>query len=172
MSEGVASINLPAEAPGTAPATVEAAHARRAEILADKSAGKKLMDGDVALRAEWQELNKMIADATPEGRLENAMAGTPPSGIENTSAENPLTTSQLYSAVKGMREGGLSDTVIKEIILGAPITQQQHDAFANFKKQCLGDRAWRTRYLAGDMDAKRDFFVFTAGVTAPVAEAK
>lgn len=144
-------------APPSSPTTVEAARERRDAIIADKAAGAKLLAGDVSLVTEWQVLNQMIADATPEGRLSNAMAGVPAGGIEHTSAENPLSTSQLYSAVKGLREGGLSDAVIKDAVLGTPITQEQHDAFARFKKQCMADRAWRTRYFAGDMSVTFSF---------------
>jgi len=159
--------------PAPAAMTVEAAQVRRSEMLADKAIGKKLMEGDAALRAEMSTLNKVIAGADDTaGRLVNAMAGTPAAGIEHLNEENPLTTSELYQAVKGLRETGLTDAVIKDVVLGTPISREQHDAFEVFKKRCLSDREWVKRFRSGDMDARRDFNLFSAGVIAPVAEAK
>jgi hypothetical protein len=158
----------PTAPPAPAPTTPEAAAARLDERIKDKAWRDKLYNGDSATLRERSELVALKNAATPEGRLDNAMAGTPSGTIETISPENPLSTSQLYSAVKHLREGGLSDAVIKDAISGAEITQQQHDAFEIFKKRCLSDREWVKRYRSGDSDARADFLLFSAGVTAPV----
>jgi hypothetical protein len=66
----------------------------------------------------------------------------------------------------------VSDEVIKDAINGTEITEEQHRAFEGFKKQCLADREWVKRYRAGDMDARKDFLLFSAGVVAPIAQPK
>jgi hypothetical protein len=92
--------------------------------------------------------------------------------MEVTTDTDFLTTRELASQVKSLRDSGLSDAVVRDVINGTPISQEQHDGFVRFKKRCLTDREWLIRYKSGDADAIADFRLFSAGVIAPVIGAK
>ena len=98
-------------------------------------------------------LNDFISKQKPEARLDAVMAGTHKSGFfETTTREHPLTSSQLASVVDELRKDGFSDTIVKEIIEGAPVTAARHAEAEALRDRLIKDREWVRRYRAGEVD--------------------
>ena len=129
------------------------ARARIDAIVADKAMGARYRAGDVTAVAEVRALNSFISEQKPEARLDAVMAGTHKSGFfETTTREHPLTSSQLASVVDELRKDGFSDTIVKEIIEGAPVTAARHAEAEALRDRLIKDREWVRRYRAGEVD--------------------
>src|ERR1035441_2640384 len=138
----------PAPAP-SAPTTADAARARRAAIIADPALGEKFRKGDLALAQEMRTLNMAIAEAPTGDKLGAVLAGTAtPGGVETTTGLE-LTTSDLTSAVDGLRKNGHSDEVIRAIIAGTPVTAERRREAGIIKERIMQDREWLQKYRAG-----------------------
>jgi len=164
---------VPTASPPPAPTTPEGARARLKELTADKGWSNKVVAGDIDARRVRSELVALAASATPGGRLANALSGTVvPGMIENTSAENPLTTSELRSAVDGLRKDGHSDEIIRAIVEGEPVTPERHREAELVRERLMRDRKWLQDYRAGSSDHVQQMHRINAVLAAPIAETK
>jgi hypothetical protein len=143
------------------------------ELTADKGWCNKVAARDIDARRVRSELVALAASATPGGRLANALSGpVVPGMIENTSAENPLTTSELRSAVDGLRKDGHSDEIIRAIVEGEPVTQQRHDDAGRIRERLIRDKTWLREYREGSKDHTEQMHRVNAVLAAPIAETK
>jgi hypothetical protein len=161
----------PAPAP-SAPTTADAARARRAAIIADPALGEKFRKGDLALAQEIRSLNMAIAEAPTGDKLGAVLAGTAtPGGFETTTGLE-LTTSDLTSAVDGLRKNGHSDEVIRAIIAGTPVTAERRREAGIIKERIMQDREWLQKYRAGHRDHVQQMRNINAVLAAPIVETK
>jgi hypothetical protein len=169
----------PGAAPGAPPApalappsTAEAARARRAAIIADPALGEKFRNGDVVLRAEMRTLNMAISAAPTGDKLGAVLAGTATPGGFETTTGSELPTSDLISAVDGLRKQGHSDEIIRAILEGAPVTPERHREAELMRERLMRDRKWLQDYRAGSSDHVQQMHNINAVLAAPVIGAK
>jgi hypothetical protein len=159
----------PALAP---PSTAEAARARRAAIIADPALGEKFRKGDLALAQEMRTLNMAIAEAPVGDKLGAVLAGTATPGGFETVTGSELGTSDLMSAVDGLRKQGHSDQIIRAIIEGAPVTAERHREAELIRERLLRDREWLRNYREGSSNHRQQLNNINAVLAAPIAETK
>jgi hypothetical protein len=160
-------------APIAPPANVAEAITRRAELEADPKFREKYRAHDIASVSEMKALNNFISEQKPDDRLGAVMAGThKPGMIETTTREHPLTSSELASAVDGLRKDGYSDQIIKEIIEGTPVTAARHAEAAALQERLIKDREWVRRYRAGEVDYVQQMRRIVAVLAAPIEDSK
>src|SRR5665647_1860719 len=153
--------NVLPEAPGSttpapaAPTTADAARARRAAIIADPALGEKYRKGDLALAQEMRTLNMAIAEAPTGDKLGAVLAGTATPGGFETTTGSELPTSDLNSAVDGLRKQGHSDEIIRAILEGEPVTAERHREAEHVRERLMRDRKWLQDYRAGSSDHVR-----------------
>jgi len=169
----------PGAAPGAPPAptlapptTADAARVRRAAIIADPALGEKFRKGDIALNQEMRSLNMAIAEAPTGDKLGEVLAGTATPGGFETVTGSELGTSDLMSAVDGLRKQGHSDQIIRAIIEGAPVTPERHREAELMRERLMRDRKWLQDYRAGSSDHVQQMHNINAVLAAPVIGAK
>jgi hypothetical protein len=162
----------PAPAPNLPPTTADAARARRAAIIADPALGEKFRKGDIALNQEMRSLNMAIAEAPTGDKLGAVLAGTATPGGFETVTGSELGTSDLMSAVDGLRKQGHPDSVIREIIEGAPVTAERRREAELVRDRLLRDREWLRNYRDGSSDQVQQMHNVNAVLAAPVIGAK
>jgi hypothetical protein len=169
-------ILAPGAAPGapapSAPTTADAARARRAAIIADPALGEKFRKGDIAINQEMRSLNMAIAEAPTGDKLGAVLAGTATPGGFETTTDSELGTSDLMSAVDGLRKQGHSDKIIRAIIEGEPVTAERHREAELARERLMRDRKWLQDYRAGSSDHVQQMHNINAVLAAPIAETK
>jgi hypothetical protein len=164
--------------PGSTPASpgvqlnAEAAKARRDAIIKDPVWRDRYVNGDVGLREEMRALNMAISEEPDGTKVDRILAGTQPLGKMEVLAHGELPTVNLMSAVDGLRQNGLPDQVIKEIIEGTPVTAERHREAAIIKQQLLADKAWVAAYRDGSRLHAEQLHRVLAVLTAPIIESE
>jgi hypothetical protein len=158
----------PAPAPNLPPTTADAARARRDVIIADPALGEKFRNGDVVLRAEMRTLNMAISAAPPADKLGAVLAGTATPGGFETTTGSELPTSDLISAVDGLRKQGHSDEIIRAILEGEPVTPERHRSAELARERLLRDKQWLRNYREGSSDHRQQLNNINAVLAAPI----
>lgn len=162
-----ATASLPA-----APTTAEAARAQRAAHMADKAFTEKYRAGDVGANQIMRTLAMAIAAAPTGDKLGAVLAGTATPGRFETVTGSELGTSDLISAVDGLRKDGHSDEIIRAIVEGEPVTAERHREAELIRERLLRDRKWLQDYRAGSSDHVQQMHRINAVLAAPIVETK
>ena len=140
--------------------------------MGDKALTEKYRAGDIALNQEMRTLNMAIAEAPTADRLSAVLAGTAtPGGFENVTGLE-LGTSDLTSAVNGLRGDGFADETIREIIQGTPVSPGRHQEAERIRERLLRDREWLRAYREGSKDHAEQMHRVNAVLAAPIVETK
>jgi len=163
-------------APGTfeTPKDVTAARAQRAALVGDKAWGTRYFAGDAQAVAEMRLLNSIIAGADlHDARVSAVLAGAVTGEAnEFVSKAAPYTTRELASVAKNLREAGLSEQTVADVLKGTEITAEQAEAFRTTRSRLIKSREFREAYFAHDPDATSFMKLLNAGCAAPIAEPK
>jgi hypothetical protein len=143
----------PAAAPAAPeiPGTPTEAATRLAERRADRSWGEKLISQDASTVAEFHALAKKASEGNDLDLMILAAPDMPDLNIDGT-----LSPKKIAGEIGSLRESGLSDDVIKELLTGRTSTVAEVDAVKRFKAMRHSSKEWVDRYLAGDHDARRE----------------
>jgi hypothetical protein len=157
MSDGTtataAATNTPAaQAPPVAPATSQQAAARLAELRETPEWGVRLLAQDPTTLAEFHAVSKLVAQGDP---IDIVMSGEA-AGLPNSSRDGKPSLAATAREIPALREAGISDGAIRELLENRIPTPAEIDAVSRFQKMRHGDPAWVTKYLAGDFDARRE----------------
>jgi len=123
----------------------------------------KFFAGDIEARRQFAELTERIA-AIPVVDL--GMAGVKPIGWINTDPGAHL--EDLIAAVPDLRERGLGDTAIREVLTDQKFSAQQHADASAWKQRVLKDEFFVRLYVSGDADAMRQMTVANAILASEV----
>jgi hypothetical protein len=157
-------------APTDKPTTATEARARLDHLVGDREWAKKLEAGDAEVNKEFHALTALAVDLRPADRLDAALRGeVSPGLIETTTADNPLTTRKLASAVEGLREAGISDDAIRQAINGGKDHPDVLRAVQELKAKLFGDAAWVKRYLDGGAVERRQATLIAIALNSEVA---
>jgi hypothetical protein len=152
------------------PAEPAEALARIAQLKADPVWREKWMTGGPTQTREYQALFEVASRVTADP-IEAAMAGF----LENKIVQSSDHI-EMIGAANWLRETGISDGVIREILSGKPVTQEAHDAAVRWKADHMRDSDWRNALLGGKMitengirrDPRRDLLTVNYLITTDI----
>jgi hypothetical protein len=137
-------------APATPLSPAEAA-SKLAELRGNAEWGDRVLKSDPGALAEMRSLAKQVAEGGDLDAMIVAAADQP-----DTNVNGELSLRKVAGEIPSLRESGLSDDVIKELLSGRESTPQEVDAVKRFKAMRHGSKEWVDRYLKGDHDAVRE----------------
>ena len=136
--------------PSPPPVDVQAATARKAELMNSP---------------EWRE---QYFSGSPEARSE--MAGLNAALVAGASPEGPDALVAAFS-VERAREFGVSDAVLDQVANRPPVSQEEYEMAARHKRSLLSDRSFVERLNNGDYDARRKMFLSNLILSSPIKPA-
>jgi hypothetical protein len=151
MTDAIA-VASPPPAPPAAPATSQQAAARLAELRETPEWGARLLAQDPTTLAEFHAVSQLVAQGDP---IDIIMSGEA-AGLPNSSRDGQPSLAATAREIPSLRESGLSDGVIKELLEGRESTPQELDAVKRFKTARHSSKEWIDRYLAGEHEAVRE----------------
>jgi hypothetical protein len=131
------------------PGDVQAAMARKAELMGSKEWATKYLSGDVEARRDMASLNATIAAA-------------------NTASGDPQEALLGAFLVERGRELGCSPEVIEQIRTRPPVTQEEFEMVSRHKRELLSSREFVERLNAGDYEARRRIFTANLVLSSPI----
>jgi hypothetical protein len=112
--------------PPIVPQDAQDARAQLNLLSADPGWASALFSGDVAVRAQFDKLNKMVADADTIG---DAISGIDePQPIIETLTSGQIPARNVKQVIDDMRLAGISDGSIEEALRGTPVTAREYAA--------------------------------------------
>jgi hypothetical protein len=149
-----------ATAPTTTPAapappaalTQQQAAARLAELRETPEWGAKVLAQDAGALSEFHALSKLVSQSDP---IDIIMSGEA-AGLPNTGYDGKPSLAATAREIPSLRESGLSDDVIKELLSGRESTPQELDAVKRFKAMRHSSKEWVDRYLRNEHEARRE----------------
>jgi hypothetical protein len=155
MNDAAAAATPPAApaapAPPAAPMSPSEAASKLATLRSDNAWGDAVLRGSPAELAELRSLSRLVAQGNDLDVLILNAQDAPDLNIGGQ-----LSPKKIAGEIPSLRESGLSDDVIKELLSDRVPTPQEIDAVSRFQKMRHGDQAWVTKYLAGDHEAVRE----------------
>jgi hypothetical protein len=141
----------PPGAPPSPPSTPAEAAGKLAERRADRSWGEKLLSQDPATLSEFHALSKLVAQGSDVDRVMSGERDLP-----NNSVDGKLSLAKIAGEIPSLRESGLSDGVIRELLEGRESTPAELDAVKRLKAARHSSEEWVKKYLSGEHEAVRE----------------
>jgi hypothetical protein len=151
MTEVAATPGAAAATPPAPPSTPVEAASKLAELRADKGWGEKLLASDKDTLAEFRSLSKLAAQASDVDRV---MAGE--KNLPDINIEGRLSLAKVAGEIPALKEAGISEGAIREMLEGRPSTPEEIDFATRFKAMRHSDEGWIKRYLSGQHEAVRE----------------
>jgi hypothetical protein len=144
------------------PATPSEAASRLAVLREDKSWGEKLISGtDAPTLAEFRSLTKLIASGDD---IDLAMSGDP--NLPDSGGDGKLSLAKVAGAIPDLRDSGLSDGVIRELLSGRQSTPEELTAVKRLQTMRHSDPNWVKAYLSGQFEQVRESRLMSAVLLA------
>lgn len=151
--------------PPDKPTNAVEASARLQALASDKDFAQRLLNGDPAVRKEFDQLNAAVA----AGDLTDlVMAGVVPAGAINYGDHASLR--DQADAVPMLRAAGISDGAIRQLLEDRPVSRAEYDAVKQFQTARHRDPDWQKRLLAGDHAAGREQLLMSIVLSSEIAE--
>ena len=150
------------QAPPAPPApTPDQAVAKLAELQNDKNWTGKFLSGNGPEVAEFRSLTEIAIKSGD--RIDKAIAGVlDDAPIQQSGHMMNIAAAEMF------RDLGIRDEVIREALMGKPVTQAEYDAVARLKAERMRDHAWVKEYMAGNGQHKRDAMLMDIVLTSPI----
>lgn len=150
-------LNAPAPAPDPGPKPEDRAKAAEARLKlealkTDPEWGRKYLAGDVATRKTFDELTDAIAAGGGDADL--ALLGHYPDG--HIDSGNGATLRDMIAAVPELREAGVPDDVIKQVLEDRPVSRAERAMTEQLLRERMGNAEWRQKLMTGDFAVKRE----------------
>jgi hypothetical protein len=135
--------------------TPAAVATRLAELQADPAWRSRLLQGGLPETQEFHALNALIAEGDSiDAAL--AMGGDPAHVLSNTSIDGIPSPHMTAQEIPALRELGLSDGVIAELLRGHTASPQEVAAVRRLKAARFSDQDWVRAFLKGSAEHKRE----------------
>jgi hypothetical protein len=144
--------------PTVAPATPAEARARLDVLTKDREWSDRFLSGDPRARQDFKELT---AKASEEHDVTN-----PVDAPFQTTSGGELPPRAVAAWVGGMRELGVPDGAITEVLEGKQFSAEQVATATHWKARQMRDPIWCAAYLAGDLECQRQMLVANAVITS------
>jgi hypothetical protein len=154
-----------ASAVPTPPAPVNAveAHTKLEAFRNDPAKSAKFLAGDVHTVAEFQQLTAAVAAADP---TDLAIAGILPDNHVDVESAMPLR--DQISAANDLRESGLLDDEIRDVMNNRPISKLEHLLTQERWRERMGDKEWRQKLADRDFVTVREWKRLCANINKPI----
>jgi hypothetical protein len=149
---------LAVKPPVVAPSTPAEAQARIDALTKDREWSAKFLAGDPRARKDFEELTAKAS--------EKADPANPSDAPFQTTMNGELPPRAVASWISGMRELGVPDGAITEVLEGKQFTAEQVATAQHWKARQLRDPIWCAAYLAGDLQAVREMLVADSVITS------
>jgi hypothetical protein len=141
--------------PPPPPGTPEAAASRLAELQGDLAWRSRLLQGAPRETEEFHSLNARIAEGDPvDAAL--AMGGDPAHVLSNTSVDGVPSPHMTAMEIPALREIGLSDGIIAELLRGHTCSPAEIAAVRRLKAARHSDPEWVRAFLKGSSEHRRE----------------
>jgi hypothetical protein len=163
LSENYRLANAP---PPPEPGTPAEAASMLAALRADRGWTDRLLRGDGPQVAEFHRLSEMVAKGD---EITHVMANSP--GLSNTSVDGVPSPAATAREIPALRDAGLSDAVIEELLRGHVATPEEVRAVKRLKAARHSDPVWVKAYLSGSAEHRREatLMAIVLGVQARAA---
>jgi hypothetical protein len=153
--------------PPANPGTPVEASARLAFLTKDPAWREKVLAGDAATRQEMDSLTKMVAEGDP---TDGILAGVVPETMVEFQTPGVASYLEMAAAVPMLRNAGLRDEVIREILTDKKVGRREHEMTRLLQAEKMGDAEWRQRLLSGDFVARRELTLMSTILSATIDE--
>jgi hypothetical protein len=136
----------------TPPATPAEASARLNAVTANPEWTAKMLAGN---GPEVRELHELVAKKAEGSKLDQIMNGSLPTGPMQMN-EAGVSPANAVASVAWLREASVSDGAVRQLFEGQPVSREEFQAAERLRASRLGDKAWITKLLTGDHDAKAE----------------
>jgi hypothetical protein len=152
--------------PELAPDTPAAAASKLAALRADRGWSDRLLRGDLAATSEFHALSALVSKGDD---VDHIMAGTP--GLSTLSVDGVPSPAATAREIQPLRDAGLSDAVIEELLRGHVATPEEVRAVKRLKAARHSDPQWVKAYLSGSAEHRREatLMAIVLGVQARAA---
>jgi hypothetical protein len=157
--------------PSSTPADAQEAQLLLDKLTKDTTWGKALVNGDPAARKQFDDLTKQVAAGDVVG---DALAGIDSSTtpIFNTTVDGEWPLHVVTEVPHDLQAAGLDAGAIVQAIRGGQVSVAEFRAAQALQSTLHSDPAWRTRFLAGDYQAKKDQLLLSVILSSTIAESK
>jgi hypothetical protein len=76
------------------------------------------------------------------------------------------------AAVGPLREAGIPDDVIKQVLTDAPVSRFEHAAVEQLQRERMNTPEWRAKLMAGDFQTKREATLMSIVLASRIIEEK
>ena len=154
----------------TTPAEARAALDER---IANAAWSDRFMNGHVETKREFESLTEMVASA--HSRLDMILDGTAEAQFMEVTSNDPdigpaLSTDKMSQLVAQFRESGFSDATIRQAFGQVSVTPEEHRTVSALKDQKMANADFQKRYLAGDLEARREMDLMNIVLNSPIKE--
>jgi hypothetical protein len=104
-------------------------------------------------RQVFDELTAAIA-AGGAGDADLALIGHHPDG--HVDSGSGATLRDMIAAVPELREAGVSDDVIRQVLEDRPVSRAERALTEQLLRERMGDAEWRQKLMSGDYAVKRE----------------
>jgi len=156
-------------APATAAPQMTAAEAttKLADLTANHEWSTKLLAGDGPTVKEFHALS---AAKTQTDRTDAALAGTLQTGAWDISVDGKLSARNLMDGIQHLRDLNIEDKQIERLLKDEPISAADRSWVEGYEREMLGNKEFTTRYLSGDLAARREITLIKLHKLRPVAD--
>jgi hypothetical protein len=154
-------------APPATPTDAAGARARMAELAANPKWTSDYLNGNADARQEFSAVTALIStgndvDMAMEGVLPEARVDFGPGASLRDQA----------AAVPVLREIGVGDDAIRQLLSDKPISRQEHQLAEQWRNMHFTDADWTKKYLAGDGEAVRQMTLCNIVLASEIDERK
>ncbi len=156
---------------GMATLTPADATTRLDSLLTDNAWVGRLLAGNGPEASEFRQL--MTAKAGPptgEDRIAQIINGSIEPPPFETLFDGELSTRDQASSAAWLKEAGVSEAAVREVLEGRRCTRAEYDAAKQFGASRMKNAEWVKRLLAGDHDAQREMILLSIIKTAGYEE--
>ena len=139
--------------PAATPATPAEAGAKLDALSKNQDWASKVLTGS---GPHVREFNDLIAKKSGSDKLDQILNGTIEPPILETVMPGELSTRNVMTSVADLREIGLEDAAIRQVVEGKPVSKTEFDAVKRLHADRLGNPEWTAKLLKGGASERRE----------------
>jgi hypothetical protein len=125
--------------------------------------------GSPAARQQFSELAAKAAGGDETAAVLAGDVPAPDIEITGSAVGGRITTRAMAVEVAALRESGLNDDTIAQVINGTPAGPAEVEMARRFREMRMSDPAWTARYLKGGWAERREMHLISAIISGAAA---
>jgi hypothetical protein len=113
------------------------------------------------VKRQYARLAELSQHDTAKGgdRLDKIIAGTAETSTAETTTGGQISTRQAMESAGWLREAGLTDPQIKQVLSGQPVPKAEYEQIKLLRSDLIGNKEWAAKLTSGDAKAGREFLL-------------